>query len=139
MRRISVASKKFESSEAGFGVFESIERAKRDLSERDATEVRFDYPTIDLREPITRHSFEVGSARRTAAILDKLDDVVRAAGVRREDVDVVCATGGTAKVPAIAAALRARFGAERLQQFQHFHSIVLGLAEEARVLAAQAA
>ena len=48
------------------------------------------------------------------------------------DVDVVCATGGTAKVPRIAEALRARFGAERLQEFQHFHSVVHGLAEEAR-------
>jgi hypothetical chaperone protein len=116
----------------GFSVFEAIERAKRDLSDTPATVLRFEYPTIDLAEPIGRTSFETSSARQTQAILDKLDEVVAQAGLTPADIDVVCATGGTAKVPKIAEALRARFGETRLQEFQHFHSVVHGLAEEAR-------
>lgn len=120
----------------GFSVFEAIERAKRDLSDAETTTLSFDYPTVELCEPLTRAGFDAGSERQTQTILDKLDEVVRQAGLGHADIDVVCATGGTAKVPRIAAALRERFGAERLQEFQHFHSVVHGLAEEARSLAA---
>jgi hypothetical chaperone protein len=120
----------------GFSVFEAIERAKRDLSDAEQTVLAFEYPTIDLREHVTRASFDEGSTRQTEAILAKLDEVVRLAGLSHRDVDVVCATGGTAKLPRIAAALRERFGVERLQEFQHFHSVVHGLAEEARAVVA---
>ncbi len=120
----------------GFSVFESIERAKRDLSDAEETLLTFEYPTIDIREHITRASFDEGSAGKTEAILAKLDEVVRLAGLEHRDIDVVCATGGTAKIPRIATALRERFGAERLQEFQHFHSVVHGLAEEARAAVA---
>jgi len=120
----------------GFSVFEAIERAKRDLSDAEQTLLAFEYPTIDIREEVTRASFDEGSAAKTEAILAKLDEVVRLAGLEPRDIDVVCATGGTAKIPRIAAALRERFGAERLQEFQHFHSVVHGLAEEARAAVA---
>lgn len=116
----------------GFSVFEAIEKTKRALSDAPSTELRFEYPTIDLSEHVTREEFDEGSTRQTEAILDKLDEVVRLAGIGPKDIDIVCATGGTAKVPRIAEALRARFGADRLQEFQHFHSVVHGLAEEAR-------
>jgi hypothetical chaperone protein len=60
---------------------------------------------------------------------------VRAAGVRTQDIDVVCSTGGTAKVPAIARGLADRFGQRRVQELRTFHSVIQGLAERARVLA----
>jgi hypothetical chaperone protein len=114
----------------------AIGRAKRELSDAEETVLTFEYPTIDIREHLTREGFDEGSRARTEAILAKLDEVVALAGLRHHDVDVVCATGGTAKIPRIAEALRERFGAERLQEFQHFHSVVHGLAEEARVAVA---
>lgn len=119
----------------GFSLFESIERAKRALSTDEESEVTFTYPTIDVHERVTRASFERASARATEAILGCLDATVAAAGITAGEVDLVCCTGGTAKVRRIAQAMRERFGEERVQDWKSFHSVVEGLAVHARSLA----
>ncbi len=115
----------------GFQLFEAIERAKKELSAAVAAEVRFASPGIEVREPVTRAGFEEASRRELDAVVACLEETVRAAGVRHEEVAVVCCTGGTAKVPRLAAELRARLPAARLEQFKGFHSVVEGLAREA--------
>jgi hypothetical chaperone protein len=119
----------------GFHLFEAIERAKRELSSSPAAVIAFSHPGIEVRERTTRRGFEEASRREVETILACLDDTVRAAGVAPEDVGVVCCTGGTAKVPRIAAELRRRLPAARLEQFKGFHSVVEGLAGAARALA----
>ena len=115
----------------GFHIFEAIERAKRALSTDDAAEVVFSHPGIEVREPVTRAAFEAASRRELDAILGCLDQTVRAAGVALEDIGVVCCTGGTARVPRLAAEIRRRIPAARMEQFKGFHSVVEGLAQEA--------
>jgi len=117
----------------GFHLFEAIERAKKELSSATRSQVVFSHPGIELREPVTRPEFEEASGREVAAIVQCLDETVRAAGVRFEDVGVVCCTGGTAKVPRIAAELRGRMPGARLLHLKGFHSVVEGLAREAWV------
>jgi hypothetical chaperone protein len=119
----------------GFQLFEVIEQAKRALSTSTSAVISFTYPSIDVREHVTRAAFEDGARRETDAILRCLDDTVRAAGVTPRQVELVCCTGGTAKVPRIAAAIRERFGAERVRDWKSFHSVVEGLAMHARALA----
>ncbi|BDG10017.1 Hsp70 family protein [Anaeromyxobacter paludicola] len=118
----------------GFQLFEAIEQAKRRLSEAQQAEVRFSYPGIEVRERVTRAGFEAASRREVDAIVACLEETVRAAGVPLEEITTVCCTGGTAKVPRIAAELRARLPSARMEQFKNFHSVVQGLA-----VAAQAA
>jgi hypothetical chaperone protein len=118
-----------------FRVFEAIEHSKCELSAATATELQFEYPTIQIREPITRGAFEAASRRAVDAIIRALDETVASAGVSFEDIDVVCCTGGTAKVPRIAQAITQRFGAEKVRQLRSFHSVVQGLAEHARGIA----
>jgi hypothetical chaperone protein len=115
----------------GFAVFEAIEKTKVELSRRPRAQFHFEYPTIDIDEDIAAGDFEAASARQTETILASLDETVRSAGIRADEIDVVCATGGTAKVPAIVAGLRARFGEERLRELRTFHSVIQGLAEHA--------
>ena len=119
----------------GFSLFEVIEHAKRRLSAAGEAEVVFAYPSIDVRERVTRADFDAASERETGAILRCLDDTLAAAGVAAASVDLVCCTGGTAKVPRIAAEMRGRFGAERVRDFKSFTSVVEGLAVHARSLA----
>ncbi|WP_242342727.1 Hsp70 family protein [Anaeromyxobacter terrae] len=119
----------------GFQLFEAIERAKRVLSTRKGSEIVFSYPGIEVHEPVTRAGFEDASRREVDAILGCLDETVRAAGVEPADIGVVCCTGGTAKVPRIAAEIRRRLPAARMEQFKGFHSVVEGLAREAREVA----
>ncbi|MFT3913597.1 MAG: Hsp70 family protein [Anaeromyxobacteraceae bacterium] len=120
----------------GFALFEAIEQAKRAVSEAEKTVVRFEYADIDVREPLTRRAFEQGSQREVDAILACLDATLADAGVAPGDVTVVCCTGGTARVPRIAAELRRRLPAARIEQFKGFHAVVEGLAEEARAIEA---
>lgn len=118
----------------GFQLFEAIERAKRTLSSKRAAEVVFSHPGIDVREPVTRAGFEEASRREVDEILQCLDDTVRAAGVGFEEIGVVCCTGGTARVPRIAAEIRRRVPGARMEQFKGFHSVVEGLSREAQAI-----
>ncbi|MBK9519644.1 MAG: Hsp70 family protein [Anaeromyxobacter sp.] len=119
----------------GFQLFEAIEQAKRTLSTGLEAEVTFSYPGIEVTEPVTRAGFEEASGREVDQILRCLDATVRAAGVAPDEIGVVCSTGGTARVPRLAAELRARLPAARLEQFKGFHSVVEGLALEAQAIA----
>lgn len=119
----------------GFSLFEAIERAKHRLSAASEAEVVFAYPTIDVRERVTRAAFEEASDRETSAILRCLDETLAASGVAARDVDLVCCTGGTAKVPLLAAEIRRRFGDARVRDFKSFTSVVEGLALHARSFA----
>jgi hypothetical chaperone protein len=124
----------FVEDRLGFQVFEAIEQAMRALSDADAAEVRFDYPGIAIREPLTRAGFRASSARQLDAIVAALDATLERAGVGPAEIDIVCCTGGTAHVPAIAQALSARFGSAKLARFSHFHSVIRGLTEQAQAL-----
>ncbi|WP_437831710.1 Hsp70 family protein [Sorangium sp. So ce1153] len=122
-----------------FQVFEEIERSKRALSGEAVTEFRFDYPSMHIRERIAREEFEAASERQIDAILRALDQTVQDAGMSFDDVDVVCCTGGTARVPALRRGIERRFGQGKVRQLRSFHSVVQGLAERARGIAAASA
>lgn len=123
----------------GFQLFEAIELQKRELSVQASATFRFEYPGIDVTETMTRERFETASARVSSSILTRLDSTLEQAGIRASDIDRVCSTGGTAKVPVIKQGLEARFGAEKLQALSSFHAVIQGLAERARLLLAQEA
>ena len=116
----------------GFSVFESIEQVKRALSEREQARFSFHYPTVEIEQDITRKGFEQSSARSTDRVVAELDATLERAGITAAQVDIVCCTGGTARLPAVAGALATRFGSEKLSQFSHFHSVILGLGAQAR-------
>ncbi|HVY45209.1 MAG TPA: Hsp70 family protein [Minicystis sp.] len=119
----------------GFAIFEAIERGKRALSAASATRIDFSYPGIEVHEQVARAEFEEASRKETDAILACLEATLARANVRPSDVELVCCTGGTAKVPRIAAEMRRRFGDDRVQDWKSFHSVVEGLAVHARSLA----
>ncbi|HTA90198.1 MAG TPA: Hsp70 family protein [Polyangiaceae bacterium] len=117
----------------GFQLFEAIEQEKRELSAQAAATFHFEYPGIDIQESFTRERFEQASARVSSAILNRLDEVLERAGLSPSDIERVCSTGGTAKVPIINRGLEARFGAHKLQALSSFHAVIQGLAERARL------
>jgi hypothetical chaperone protein len=57
---------------------------------------------------------------------------MKSAQITPDQVDLVCLTGGTSKVPFIRAEFEKIFGADRLQTQAHFHSVLSGLTESAR-------
>lgn len=119
----------------GFHVFEEIERTKRALSLQTSEMFHFEYPGIDIHESISREEFDYYISEKAVQILDSLDETIRLAQIDCKDIDLVCCTGGTAKVPLIQEGLFKRFGKEKILQHNHFHSIVQGLSERAREVA----
>ncbi len=127
-------------NQLGFSVFEEIERTKRRLSESSKTEFDYAYPErgqpgaaseIDVRVKVSRGEFDEFCGDRIQAVLKSLDDTVAQAGLKASDIDIVCCTGGTAKVPAIQRGILDRFGESKVRQHNHYHGVVEGLAERA--------
>lgn len=118
----------------GFSVFQAIEKSKHALSAAEEAPFVFDYPTIELRDRVERAAFDRWSEPSRAALLAALDDTLARAGISPQAIDLVCLTGGTAKVPAVIAELSRRFGADRIWSHRAFHSVTHGLALHARSL-----
>lgn len=119
----------------GFQIFETIEHAKRELSEHESTRLLFDYPGIELDEPLARAEFRDFSSPQVDAILASLDRTLSQSGLAAGDIDLVCCTGGTARVAALAEGIQTRFGAEKLVRLRSLHSVIQGLGQRARSLA----
>ena len=116
----------------GFPLFEQIETAKRELSQSDEGRVVFDYPGINLNEKIKKEQFESYIFPSVEIILKTLDETMKKSGIDFSKVDIVCCTGGTARVPCLRQAIEQRFGKEKVQEHKAFHSVVEGLANRAR-------
>lgn len=114
-----------------FPFFESIEHTKRALSSMPLAKFSYDYPGIEINEEFTATQFFDWSETNRHKIFEALDRCISSAQVKPENIDLVCLTGGTAKVPFIRAELERRFGAEKLQTQSHFHSVLSGLVESA--------
>lgn len=119
----------------GFSVFEAIEGTKRALSQKNSALFSFKYPDLIIEETVLRKEFDTYIGERTERILNSLDETVKLAQINHSDIDIVCCTGGTAKVPLIQEGIIKRFGREKVLQHNHFHSIVQGLSERAREVA----
>lgn len=111
----------------GFFLFQSIEKAKCELSERDEARVCFKERDLVLNEEITKKEFEEMNGGNLSQIARCIDDVVARSGLTHRDIDTVFLTGGTSKIPVIRRLFEERFGAEKLEQKDAFTSVVHGL------------
>jgi hypothetical chaperone protein len=114
-----------------FPFFESIESTKRELSQSDSAAFQFDYPGIAIKENFLASQFVDWAQNTRQKIFASLDACLANASLSAAQVDLVCLTGGTAKVPFIQAEFEKRFGKDRLQTQSHFHSVLSGLIESA--------
>lgn len=116
----------------GFALYRATERAKRELSEREATRLVIRDGPLEVDEPVERERFEGWIAEELAAIAGCVDRLLARAGVARREVDRVFLTGGSSFVPAVRHIFAERFGAERLRGGAELTSVASGLALRAR-------
>ena len=114
-----------------FPFFEIIEKTKRELSDKERSDFKFLYPGIEIIENFSKGQFTEWSHDTKNKIFEALDRCLMTAGLTAADVDLVCLTGGTAKVQFIQQELETRFGRDKLQTQAHFHSVLSGLVESA--------
>lgn len=116
-----------------FPFFESIEASKKELSKADKSNFKFPYPDIEVYETFSAEQFTTWATDIKNNIISALDRSLQQAGLTEKDIDLVCLTGGTSKVPLIRQEFEKRFGIEKLQTQTEFHSVTAGLVEVAQL------
>ena len=106
-------------------IFARIKTLKAALSTQSSATL--DVPEIDLQIDITRHDFEQMIAQPLQRVAEALDETVRKAGLRHDDIDIVLGTGGSSLIPAVKGLLEERF-AGRVVEHDPFTSVAAGLA-----------
>lgn len=111
----------------GFFLFQSIEKAKCQLSQQDLTSINFRERDLLINEEMTRGEFEAVNAENFARIAACIDEVVVKSGATHQQIDTVFLTGGTSRIPFIRGLFEDRFGKEKLENRDAFTSVVHGL------------
>ena len=106
-------------------IFARIKTLKAALSTQSTATL--DVPEIDLQIDLTRHGFEQMIAQPLQRVAEALDETVRKAGLRHDDIDIVLGTGGSSLIPAVKGLLEERF-AGRVVEHDPFTSVAAGLA-----------
>jgi len=114
-----------------FPFFEKIEKSKRDLSSQEQSLFKFSYPDIEIEEKFFKSEFEDWALPIKEQILTSLHKCMSDAQMTPEQIDLVCLTGGTSKVPLIRSEFESIFGRAKLQTQAEFHSVTSGLTEAA--------
>ena len=111
----------------GFFLFQSIERAKCELSQSECASVNFKERDLAISEEITKDGFEAINSDNFARIAGCIDEVVAKSGVSHREIDTVFLTGGTSRIPFIRGLFSERFGEDKLENRDAFTSVVHGL------------
>jgi hypothetical chaperone protein len=109
-------------------MFDAVERAKRELSDRYSAVVRLQAEEIDVWQLLTRAQFEAIISDHRREIAARVRDTVRRSGLRPDDIDAVVRTGGSSQIPSFIALLAEQFGAEKLRLENTFSGVTAGLA-----------
>ena len=115
------------SSSYGLKMFDVVEGAKRQLSQTDRANIHLSGVGFDVVESVTRPEFEAVIGPETRIIEDYLDNLLKEAGIRPEQIDVVIRTGGSSQIPAFVQMLEQRFGSDKVRAVDTFSSVTSGL------------
>lgn len=111
----------------GLHMFDVVEQAKRELSDRFGTMIRLNGPEFNVLELVTRREFENIIRQEIMAIDAHLDEVLTQSGLQAGQIDAVIRTGGSSEIPVFQAMLQGKFGADKLKALDTFSSVTAGL------------
>ncbi len=112
----------------GFEIYETIEKAKKELSDGQTATLKFSDGPININLELTRKEFEDLIAPRVAETKEIVLRTLAAAKLEPDQIDVVVRTGGSSLIPVVEEMLVTIFGPSKVQLFDTFTSIAAGLA-----------
>ena len=115
------------SSNYGLKMFDLMEDAKKQLSDKRGAEVLLDGPGFHVRDFVTRTEFEGIIRPEIRAIEDHLLETVQASGLEPGNIDAVIRTGGSSQIPVFHEMLSRYFGADKVKAIDTFSSVTAGL------------
>jgi hypothetical chaperone protein len=117
----------------GYKIFQQIEAAKIELSQKSSSTFKVNLPGIKFQEKITISAFGQTIIKTE---LDRIhnywDAFLAAQNVQASEIDLVFMTGGTSMVKPLRERLAQTFGAKKLRSGDDFNSVVMGLARSYR-------
>jgi len=120
---------------------EAAEKAKIELSSSTETEINLPYITADATGPkhllvkLTRAKFESLVEDLIKRIVDPCKLALKDAGLSTGDIKEIILVGGTTRIPAVRAALKAYFGKEPNHSVNPDEAVAIGAAIQGGVLA----
>ncbi len=108
-----------------YRVFQAIKEAKANLSEVEET--MLDIPELDISVPFSRAQFESMMQQVLSELASVTDEVLAAANLDAEAIDVVMRTGGSSLISSVKDQLEARFPG-KVTEHDPFTSVAVGLA-----------
>ncbi|MBK8050522.1 MAG: Hsp70 family protein [Anaerolineales bacterium] len=115
----------------GFALFQAVEQAKCELSEQAASTVALQMADIQLAVALMREEFNRLMAVERAEAQRGIREVMVAAGLKPEQIDVVVATGGSSSILAFQELLRREIPGAEIVVSDLFGSVTGGLAMQA--------
>jgi hypothetical chaperone protein len=116
-------------------LYDEVERAKIALSTERLSIIRVAAEDIHIWQPVSRTQFELLIHEETRRIQDCLLDTLKRSGRRRDQIDAVVRTGGSAQIPRFVDMLNEVFGPDKVVLTSVFGSVTAGLAIRAGQMA----
>jgi hypothetical chaperone protein len=115
------------SSNYALKMYDSVEAAKRGLSDNTQAMIELRGEHFDVRELVTRTEFERVIRSEIEVIENYLDEMLNQAGLKADEIDAVIRTGGSSQIPVFVDLLQRRFGKEKVRAIDIFGSVTSGL------------
>ncbi len=112
----------------GFSLFQSIEKAKIELSAAAHTQLLYSNGSIAIDDVMERQAFDSCIHDDIAKVDAFLDSFLKAANRTTDEIDNVFLTGGASSVAAVLDIFLKRFPADKVHAGDNFNSVAQGLA-----------
>lgn len=117
----------------GYMLFQSIERAKCELSNSIISNIFLDNYDILIDEPIARTEFEGYISEKVIRIDECVNSVIKKAGISEHEIDAIFLTGGSSYIPIIQKVFNDKFNRAIIKQADAFTSVAHGLGLHATI------
>ncbi len=111
----------------GFALYEEIDRVKKQLSYSNQENFSFNQQSIQINEALTRLDLQEIMYPLLVQIEDCVNESIKVSGLKVSEIDKVVMTGGSSLIPRVKEILAAKFGTEKISEFDVFESVVTGL------------
>lgn len=118
----------------GFPLFNEIERVKVSLGKENLSHFSYSFLDMAINQDVSRDGYNDSVTPKVEEVISTMMEVFKQSGLRPEDVDQVCLTGGTSQFPLIQSELKRIFGEDKILAHNIYQSVVTGLARYAQNL-----
>ena len=113
----------------GFPLFHEIERVKISLGKNPLGLFSYHFLDLMVEQEVDDREYRKSVTPTIEEVMNTMMDVFTQSGLKPNEVDQVCLTGGTSQFPLIKEELKKIFGDDKISEHNIYQSVVNGLAQ----------